>query len=185
MIRREHAIQRQLVRCVPKVVTVPHIFACHDRGQARSEQEHIWEAERGIRKGWPDTELNWGGGRTFRCEMKRNGKQVELGSAQDRLRIALNQLDHPTSEADSVTGWCAEAERFGVPLRANWRTIAKLHDEYAAADIRDQEEKAAAKKAAALSTTDPPLIKPRPKQRRKVSPRTNVRIFAAMKPQPL
>jgi hypothetical protein len=185
MIRREHAIQRQLVRFVPKAVAVPHLFACHDRGAARSDREHVWEAERGIRKGWLDTELCLPRGKTFRCEMKRKGRSIEIGSAQDYIRVKLNQLGHPAAEADSIVAYGEQCLRFGIPLRDNWRELAKLHDEYAAADVRQQEAAEAEKKAAAVATTDPPLVKPRPKVRRKVSPRTMGRIFAGMKPRPL
>jgi hypothetical protein len=185
MIFREHALQRQIVRFVAKAVAVPHLFACHDRGAARSDRDHLHEAERGIRAGWPDTELCLPGGKTFRCELKSNGKSIEIGSSQDHLRIRLNQLAHPAAEADSVAAYGEQCLRFGVPLRDNWRVLAQLHDEYAAADIRKQKAAEAEKKAAAAATTDPPLVKPRPKVRRKVSPRTMGRIFAGMKPRPL
>ena len=184
MIYWEWPLQRALKWFVARAIAVPHVFACHDRGAPRSEHEHIVEAARGIRRGWPDTELVLPKGRTFRCELKRYGRRIEIGSAQDHIRLALNQLNHPTSEADSVRGYAEECCRFDVPLKPNWPTLAQLADEMVAADIREQQAKAAAKSAAASSTTDPPLIKPRPKVRRRVAASTNVRIFAAMKPQP-
>jgi len=179
-IQREHALQRQILRFVGEAVRVPHMFACHDRGRARSEYEHIHEAERGIRAGWPDTELCLNDGITFRCELKDVGKHVVAGSAQDYVLGKLNMLGHRSTVADSVKAYGEACERFGVPLRGNWRTLAQLADERVAADIREQEVKEAAKQAAEPPPAEVVVLRPKP--RRRPSPAQIKRVFGAMKP---
>ena len=185
MIHREWILQEHLVPLVHKVVAVPHIFTCHDRGGKKSEFQLIYEQKRGIRRGWPDTELCLNNGRTFRCELKARGKTVVVGSAQETIISRLSMLGHPTGQADSCVAWCEAAERRSVPLRANWRTLAQLADAHVEAEIREKEAKAAAAPIVIEPPEAPaaPLISPRPKSRRTPSKRQIARVFQAMKPQ--
>ena len=124
-----------------KCIAVPHAFASHDRAARTSAHSHIFQARRGIRRGWPDTELLLPGGRTFRVELKRPGVRVEEESQQADVLVKLNDLGHQSTWANSVTMYGEECERFGVPLWGNWRTVAQLGDEYVAAKIRKAEGK--------------------------------------------
>jgi hypothetical protein len=149
VIRAEFILQRKIFEMVARCVVVGHEFASHDRGFARSEHEHRWEAARGIRSNWPDTELALAGGRTFRCELKRPGVRLKPDSEQARLIDRLTALEHPAAWANSVVGYFEQCARFGVPLCHNWRTLARLADEQVAAEIIAQRAKASRKPAAA------------------------------------
>lgn len=138
-IQREWAVQRGVKFFVKRAIAVEHEFASHDRGRARSEREHIGEAARGIRADWLDTELVLPEGVTFRCELKAPGVRPESGGGQMKMINKLLSLGHPASWANSVTGYGEVALSAGVPLKANWRTIAQHADELVAADIRQQE----------------------------------------------
>jgi len=178
VIHREHALQRQIKWFVERAVAVEHLFMCHDRGRARSHNEHAWEFMRGILSGWPDTELALNGGRTFRCELKANGRMLQEDSAQNKIITRLKLLGHNADWADSVMAYGIVAERNHVPLKKNWKTLAQLADERVAADIRVQEAK-----AAKVSTTDPPLFTGRSRVHRTPSRAQIQRIFDAIKPE--
>jgi hypothetical protein len=137
-IQHEWALQRGIRRFVKRAVAVEHEFACHDRGRARSGAEHIGEANRGIRRSWPDTELAIEGGLTFRCELKRSGIELDADSDQARMLTRLRWLGHPSYWANSVLTYGTWAAAAGVPLAGNWAAIAKHEDERVAADIRGQ-----------------------------------------------
>lgn len=160
MIHREHALQRGVMWFVQRAIAVEHVFACHDRAKPTSEHSHAFEAARGLRSGWPDTELALDGGRTFRCELKKRGGRLIVGSEQHLVIRRLADIGHPTAWADSVMAYGQACERWSVPLRANWRHVATLADEMVAADIRTQEAKQAAKDAQAEQ-------QPMPRVRRK------------------
>lgn len=142
MIFREHKLQQAVKVFCARCVAVPHEFASHDRAAPRSDSDHIWQARRGIRRGWPDTELLLPGGRTFRVELKRPGVRIDEESQQAEMLTRLNELGHQAAWANSVTMYGRECERFGVPLRGNWPTIAQLYDEQVLAAIRKAEGKA-------------------------------------------
>ena len=143
MVHREHILQRGVVVFCKRCVAVPHEFAAHDRAAPKSEHDHIWQAARGIRTGWPDTELLLAGGKTFRVELKAPKITLDEDGRQADVLIRLNDLGHQASWANSVTMYGAECERFGVPLRGNWRTVAQLIDEHVAAEIRKEQAKPA------------------------------------------
>jgi hypothetical protein len=140
-VRREWSLQSCIKWFVARAVAVEHEFACHDRGAARSALEHLHEASRGIRSGWPDTELLLNGGATFRCELKAPGNRVQDGSAQEHILSRLAAIGHPTTWVDGVIAYGEACERHSVPLRRNWRTVAQVGEELYAAAIRRQEAK--------------------------------------------
>lgn len=189
MIQREHILQSKLPSVCAKVVACEHMFVSYDRTQPRSEFDHIYQARRGIRRSIPDTDLLLDGGKSFRCEIKRPGVRLEEGSAQEEMLIKLNLLGHKASWANSITMYCEEAERHGVPLRGNWRTVAQIADQQVLAEIRRQELKqaqtSAVTGAAPLvvprnkpTNPDAQLVKPRPKVPRKHTP-NQIRKFEA------
>jgi len=147
MIHREHPVHRAWLTFCKRCVAVPFEPAAHDRAAPRSAHDHEWQAKRGLRGDWLDTELALDGGRTFRCELKAFGVKLEVGGKQERLIIRLNELGHPSTWANSIAMYGQQCERFGVPLRANWRTVAQLADEHALAEIRAEEVSKAKPKA--------------------------------------
>lgn len=161
-IHPEYAVQRAVVRFVAKCVAVPHEFASHDRGQARSANEHQWDALRGIRSGWMDVELLLEGGITFRCELKAPGKKPDPKGKQIWFIDRMNALGHPAAWANSVTMFAKEALKAGIPLRASWPAVAEHEDALAAADIRAQELKAKAKRAGTWKPGRPRVAKSSP-----------------------
>lgn len=158
-VQKEWCVQRGVVRFVKRCVAVQHEFASHDRGRARSAQEHIYEAARGLRPAWPDTELVLEGGKTFRCELKAPGVKIAANGDQMKMLQRLHALGHPVAWANSVTMYAQKAAWRGVPLSPNWMTVAAHEDELVAADIRAQEVKAEAKR----SGTHKPSRKSRPR----------------------
>lgn len=161
-IQREWAVSRGVKRFVRRCIPVPHEFVVHDRGKARSATEHIWEAERGLRKDWLDTELVLPEGVTFRCELKAPGKKPEKDGGQMKMIAKLESLGHPAAWANSVKMFAQEALKAGVPLRASWPAVAEHEDALVAADIRAQESKAAAKRAGTWKAGRPRVAKPSP-----------------------
>ena len=151
MVHKEHILQRGVVIFCKRCVAVPHEFAAHDRAAPKSEHDHIWQAARGIRTGWPDTELLLAGGRTFRVELKAPKVSLDEDGRQADVLIRLNELGHAASWANSVMMYGRECERFGVPLHGNWKTVAQLIDEHVLAEIRKEQAKAKQPKAAAAS----------------------------------
>lgn len=142
----ESAVQRGVVRFCRRAVACAFEFAAHDRSQEHGDKSHIYEAQRGYRRDWPDVELvlEWAGG--FRCELKAPGKKPDPNGGQLRMIARLNALGHPAAWANSVMMFGTEADAHGVPLLPNWRVTAAHEDELVAADIRKQEAKADAKR---------------------------------------
>src|SRR5690349_17674822 len=99
MIHREHILQRGVVSFCKRCIAVPHEFAAHDRAAPKSTQDHVWQARRGIRAGWPDTELLLMGGMTFRVELKAPKVKFDEESRQGDMLIRLNDLGHKASWA--------------------------------------------------------------------------------------
>ena len=183
MIHKEWIFQEHLRAWVSRAVAVPHIFMCHDRGGKKTELQLIFERKRGILPGWPDTELCLQGGRTFRCELKARGKAVAAGSAQEFILSRLNMLGHSAGQADCVLAYAEACERWSIPLKANWRTLAQLADASIDAEIREKEAKASVAVLDPPEAPAAPLISPRPKSRRNPSRSQIARVFNAMKPQ--
>jgi hypothetical protein len=179
MIRREHPLQVQVKLFVKKCVDCEHEFASHDRAAPQSQMQHKWEFDRGVRKGWPDTELVLPEGRTFRCELKESRVKRLTDDNQIRLLARFKELGHVSTWANSVLMYGEICQYYGIPLKSNWRTVAEVADAYVAADIRTQEAKEAKKKAAAADDT---TFKPKRKIQRKPSRSQIARVFGAMRP---
>jgi hypothetical protein len=141
MIHRESALQRGVKRFVRRAVALPHIFAAHDRSAEHDTGSHLFETERGIVPGWPDT-VTITPGLHFYAELKTPGKRPT--QQQARVGASLNAMPGCAwAWADTVTGFALLAEAARVPLLPNWRTVAAHEDELVAADIRKQEAKQA------------------------------------------
>lgn len=110
----EWSLQTKIVGLVREFVACEHEFAAHDRGFDASGKQHLFEAERGIRRSWLDTELVCAGGLTFRCELKWGRNTPDDGQA--RLISRLNALGHPAAWANSIAGYVAAARVAGVPF---------------------------------------------------------------------
>ena len=126
----EWSLQTKILGFVREFCAVPHEFAAHDRAFDATGKQHLFEAERGIRRGWMDTELAIQGGVTFRCELKWAPNKVRPDDEQGRLIERMNLLGHPTAWADSVLGYLAAAEAAGVPFHPRARDRAAYLDEF-------------------------------------------------------
>lgn len=162
----EWALQRGVLRFCKRAIDGPYEAACHDRGRARSALEHIGEAARGLRHGWPDLEIALPKGRTFRCELKAPGVSIDEKGEQYRILQSLTGLGHPATWANSVYTFATMALSLGVPLQRNWQYVAQHEDELVAADIRKQEVRAEAKRSAAPALYKQPSRAPTPSRLR-------------------
>ena len=125
----EWSLQTKIKGFVSDFCAIEHEFVAHDRTYDKSGVQHLFEAERGIRRGWMDTELAVEGGMTFRCELKWWPNKVVADDDQDRLIKRMNQLDHPTAWTSSVAGYLAHARDAGVPFRQGADARAAYLDE--------------------------------------------------------
>lgn len=151
MTHPESAVQRGVVRFCKRAIACEFELAAHDRSQQHGDNSHIYEAQRGYRRAWPDVEIVLDGGAGFRCELKAPGVTPKAGGDQLKMIQRLNDLGHPAAWANSVTMFGQEASQYGVPLVPGWWVVAAHEDELVAADIRRQEMEAAAKHGAAPS----------------------------------
>ncbi len=115
MAQPEWSLQTQIKKFVREFCVVPHLFAAHDRGANPSARGHMWQKTRGAVAGWPDIELCWPDGRTFRCELKAPGGKPS--DEQMRTGDALLAIGHPWAWASSVTEFLGAARAAGVPFR--------------------------------------------------------------------
>jgi hypothetical protein len=141
MIHRESALQKGVKRFVRRAVALPHIFAAHDRSAEHGTGSHLFETERGIGPGWPDT-VTITPGLHFYAELKAPGKRPTQQQAQ--VGASLNSMPGCAwAWADTVMGFAVLADAAHVPLLPNWRQVAVHEDELVAGDIRKQEARAA------------------------------------------
>jgi len=121
MAQPEHNLQVQIKKFVRECGVGWHKFAAHDRSKKQSMMQHVREKDRGLVKGWLDTELLWDGGRTFRCEIKKpEGKPDPVkDEAQLKLIDELNQHGHPAAWVNSIVGYLAAARSAGVTFHPN------------------------------------------------------------------
>ncbi len=166
MTQPEWCLQRGVLRFCKRAIDGPYEAACHDRGRARSAMEHIGEAARGLRHGWPDLEIVLPKGRTFRCELKAPGAKIDVEGEQYRILQRLTDLGHPTTWANSVYTFATMALSLGVPLQRNWQYVAQHEDELVAADVRRQQDKAEKKRSAAPALYKQPTRAPTPSRTR-------------------
>lgn len=57
MANPEHTFQKAAMVMAKKIITAPHRFRAFDRSKNGKGMQHLHEAQRGIRKGTPDTEI--------------------------------------------------------------------------------------------------------------------------------
>ena len=126
----EWTLQTKILGFVREFCACGHEFAAHDRTFDFGGKQHLFEAQRGIRAGWMDTELAIEGGITFRCELKWGKNVVRDGDDQDRLIKHMNALGHPTAWTNSVVGYLDAATAAGVPWRVGARARAIYLDEW-------------------------------------------------------
>lgn len=145
----EWAVQRGVRRFVRRAVVPPFEFVSYDRGKKVSPLQHILDAQRGLRRDWPDTMLLVRG-RVFLCELKAPGVILKREDEQYKMIERLASLDHHAAWANSVMMYAEAALAAGILLTANWRTVAAHEDELVAGDIRGQkvQRKKAARKVA-------------------------------------
>lgn len=128
---REWTLQTKLVGFVREFCAVPHEFAAHDRSYDKTGKQHLFEAQRGIRADWLDTELVLLGGTTFRCELKWGKNKVDDLDGQHRMIKRLNALGHPAIWVNSVVGYMMEATRLAdVQWHPGAAARAKFLDEW-------------------------------------------------------
>jgi len=124
----EWTLQTKILGFVREFVACEHEFCAHDRSFDATGKQHLFEAERGIRRGWMDTELAIEGGITFRCELKWGANKPD--AEQDRLIARMNVLGHPTQWTNSVAGYYALSAMAGVRWRAGALARASYLDEW-------------------------------------------------------
>ena len=129
----EWTLQTKLVGFVREFVACEHEFAAHDRSFDATGKQHLFEAERGVRKDWLDTELvlerrQLVPATTFRCELKWGANKPSDG--QDALIRRLNALGHPAAWANSIDGWMEAAAKAGAPFRPGALARARYLDEW-------------------------------------------------------
>jgi hypothetical protein len=135
--RPERALQIQLRALCREHIAVRHTFAAHERSAPYGAQ-HIYEKEAGIVTGWPDVELCLEGGRTVRIELKAAGKELIVGSEQDRVARELNGLGHPTCWANSAQMFVDQTGGLGVPWRPSAMRAAQAIDAFLAEAARQR-----------------------------------------------
>lgn len=129
--KRQHpewSLQTKLVGLVREFVDCEHEFACHDRSFDARGKQHLFEAERGVRKSWLDTELLIFGGMTFRCELKWLPNKVKDDDGQGILIARLNAIGHPAAWVHSLVGYLDASRAAGVPWRQGARARAVYLD---------------------------------------------------------
>lgn len=127
----EWSLQTKIKGFVREFCAVGHEFVAHDRAYDATGKQHIFEAERGVRRGWMDTELAIEGGITFRCELKWGRNKPSRD--QERLIARMNVLGHPTCWTNSVVGYYTFAVAAGVRWHPNALARARFLDETLAA----------------------------------------------------
>lgn len=128
--RPEWTLQTKIKAFVREFCACEHEFVAHDRSFDKTGVQHLFEAERGIRRAWMDTELAIQGGVTFRCELKWAPNRVKDDDEQGRLIKRMNELGHPTAWTDSVAGYYRLAFAAGVPWRPGTAARASYLDDW-------------------------------------------------------
>lgn len=124
-MRPEHLLQTHVGKFVRSAVTVPHFFECYDRSRDHSGTQHLWEANRHIKAGTPDTALVVDG-RVYRVELKAPGNKP---TEKQLERIEeLKAAGACAGWAITVEGYAVMIFMWGIPLAPNWRIQAQHHD---------------------------------------------------------
>lgn len=118
----EHVLQVQCKIFCKEAIDAPHSFQAFDRSTNNSGTQHLWESNRGVRKGQPDTLLIIYGHPIY-CELKvPGGKPTEHQEAMGREIRAAGGCWFWTN---SVTGYMDGLFQYGVHFRPNARLIAE------------------------------------------------------------
>lgn len=126
-MRPEAILQTNVGKFVRSAVTVPHRFACFDRSaNDATGRRHLWEKNRHIRKGEPDTELLVPSIPAIRVELKAGSNKPTDDQWEQGRQIQA--AGHHWGWTNSVEGYGELLEGWGVPLAVNWRFQAQHYD---------------------------------------------------------
>lgn len=130
-IPRETWRQEKAVVFARDAIIGPHRFLAHDRSQAKSPKEHLWQAKRGVRKGTPDTQLivplrDSEFAHHIWFEFKSEGNKPD--DDQIRLLRSLEELGDDASWGVTIDDMRRFWVRCGVPLVANAEYRAMVLD---------------------------------------------------------
>jgi hypothetical protein len=117
----EHVLQTQIKAFVRESIEAPHSFQCFDRAANHSGRQHLWEKNRGIRAGQPDTLLLCDG-RAIYCELKAPGNKPS--DAQLEMGREIEWAGGVWFWADSVVAYYLGMVAWRIPMRANAGLIA-------------------------------------------------------------
>jgi hypothetical protein len=118
----EHVLQVQCRAFVREAVDAPCSFQCFDRSANASGTQHMWEANRGIRKGQPDTLLVIYGHPIY-CELKVSPNKPTRH--QEDMGLEIQRAGGMWFWANSVIGYMDGLLHYGVHMRPNARLIAE------------------------------------------------------------
>jgi len=118
----EHVLQVQCKAFAREAIDSPHSFMAFDRSTNHSGTQHMWEANRGVRKGMPDS-LTLVIGIAIFCEFKVPGGKPSV--FQEEMGREIRAAGGHWFWTTSVTGYMDGLSRFGVHFRPNARLIAE------------------------------------------------------------
>lgn len=131
MAHPEHNLQVKINQWVRECVPMPHFFCGIDRSKATGAHTHAREAARGLIAGTPDTVLLIPHLPGIMIELKTPGNTPT--DRQDDVGVAITAAGHLWGWCDSVTGYMALLEGFGVALAPRADVLAARHDAVLAA----------------------------------------------------
>jgi hypothetical protein len=118
----EHVLQVQCKIFCKEAIDAPHSFQAFDRSSNGSGVQHMYEANRGIRKGQPDTLIIYNGWAIY-CELKAPGNKPT--SYQEEMGLEIRRAGGHWFWANSVVRYMDGLAYFGVHFRPNARLIAE------------------------------------------------------------
>lgn len=117
----ESVLQTQIRAFVREAIDAPHSFQAFDRSANHSGKQHLWEKNRGIRTGQPDTLLLCDG-RAIYCELKTPGNKPS--DAQIAMGREIEAAGGVWFWTDSVVGYYIGMMSWRIPMRPNAALIA-------------------------------------------------------------
>ena len=123
----EHNLQAAIKKWCFICITEPHEFLGFDRSKG-GERTHIFEKQRGIRRGTADTLLSRKDRRPVWCELKWGDNKIEEGDDQDKFGKAMVAMGHHWFAAWTVAQYCEGLHAEGVALSRNASFIAADYD---------------------------------------------------------
>jgi len=124
-VQREKLLQSSCCKFAEHCIDGPSDLMAHDRSKAATPQAHMWEAQRGIRKGTPDMQILVPGLAVF-CELKVKGNKPT--PAQIQRGEAIAAAGHFWFWATSVTEFGKGLARAGVTLTRAAPIVAADYD---------------------------------------------------------